>query len=133
MFLTNVFLLLTRGGHWIKELCRHIIHDQKAFINTSMYSNILQPLLLTPAVNVIRLNKKVTQVGKYFLGQVAIHVGNLHLYSQALTPRLSVEVKEEGPTLKLYKRAAPLLSGIEQIMNLIVTIGSYPIEPVSKK
>lgn len=79
----------------------------------------------------MRLNKRANQVGKYFLGQVAIHIGNLHLYSAPLIPRLTVEVKEEGPTLKLYKRAAPLLSGIEQIMNLIVTIGSYTIDPVS--
>lgn len=92
---------------------------------------ILQPLLLTPGVNVIRLNKKATQVGKYILGQVAIHIGNMHLYSLQLIPRLTVDVKEEGPTLKLYKRAAPLLSGIEQIMNLIVTIGSYTVESVS--
>lgn len=91
----------------------------------------MQPLLLTPGVNHIRLKKKATKVGKFFLGQLALHIGNLHLYSPLLLPRLSVEVKEEGPTLKLYKRAAPLLSGIEQIMNLIVTIGSYSIEPVS--
>lgn len=91
----------------------------------------LQNLLLTPGVNLVRLNKKANQVGKFFLGQVAIHIGSLHLCSSPLIPRLTVEVKEEGPTLKLYKRAAPLLSGIEQIMNLIVTIGSYSIEPVS--
>lgn len=79
----------------------------------------------------MRLHKKANQAGKYFLGQVAIHIGNLYLYSPPLIPRLTVEVKEEGPTLKLYKRAAPLLSGIEQIMNLIITIGSYAIDPVS--
>lgn len=91
-----------------------------------------QPLLMTPGLNLIRLNKKATQVGRFYLGQIAIHIGNLHLYSPSLIPRLTVEIKEEGPTLKLYKRAAPLLSGIEQIMNLIVTIGSYSIEPVSR-
>lgn len=93
----------------------------------------MQPLLLTPGVNLIRLNKKATQVGKYLLGQVAIHIQHLHLYSPPLIPRLTIDVKEEGPTLKLYKRAAPLLSGIEQIMNLIITVGSYSIEPVSRK
>lgn len=91
----------------------------------------LQPLLLTPGVNLGRGEGKATQIGKYLLGQVAIHIENFHLYSPPLIPRLIVDVKEEGPTLKLYKRAAPLLSGIEQIMNLIVTIGSYTIEPVS--
>lgn len=79
----------------------------------------------------MRLKRKATQFGKFFLGQIALHIGNLQLYSSLLIPRLAVEVKEEGPTLKLYKRAAPLLSGIEQIMNLILTIGSYSIEPVS--
>lgn len=43
-----------------------------------------------------------------------------------------IEVREESPSLRLYKRAAPLVSGIEQIMNLIITMGSYSIEPVSK-
>lgn len=87
---------------------------------------------MTPGINVIRLTKTATQIGKYILGQVAIHIGNLHLYSPQLTPRLTVDIKEEGPTLKLYKRAAPLLSGIEQIMNLIVTIGSYSIDAVGQ-
>lgn len=101
------------------------------FLDDCLILNILQFLLLTPGVNLIRLNRKATEIGKYLLGQVAIHIENLHLYSPPLIPRLVVDVKEEGPTLKLYKRAAPLLSGIEQIMNLIVTIGSYTIEPVS--
>lgn len=90
-----------------------------------------QPVLITPGSNVIRLRKRTSKVGKFYLGQVAVHIKNLHLVSPPLTPRLSLEVKEEGPSLKLYKRAAPLLSGIEQIMNLILTIGSYAIEPVS--
>ncbi|KAJ8971683.1 hypothetical protein NQ317_014001 [Molorchus minor] len=88
------------------------------------------PLVITPGLNVIRLNKRASNVGKYYLGQVAIHVRNLHLVSSPLVPRLQLEIKEEGPSLKLYKRAAPLLSGIEQIMNLILTIGSYSIEPL---
>ncbi|KAJ8930533.1 hypothetical protein NQ314_016646 [Rhamnusium bicolor] len=90
------------------------------------------PLVLTPGINIIRLNKQASKVGKYYIGQVAIHIKNLHLVSANLTPRLALEVKEEGPSLKLYKRAAPLLSGIEQIMNLILTIGSYSVEPKSK-
>lgn len=70
-------------------------------------------------------------MAKYCLESVAIHVGKLRFVSPQLMPRLTVEVKEESPSIRLYKRAAPLLSGIEQIMNLILTIGSYLIEPVS--
>ncbi|KAJ8924392.1 hypothetical protein NQ315_007188 [Exocentrus adspersus] len=90
------------------------------------------PLLITPGLNVIRLKKQANKIGKFYLGQVAIHVKNLHLISSMLTPRLALEIREESPSLKLYKRTAPLLSGIEQIMNLILTIGSYIIEPKSK-
>mgnify|MGYP005985034029 CR=1 FL=1 len=56
---------------------------------------------------------------------------NMHLISQPLTPRLAFEVREEAPVVRLHKTDAPLLSGFEQIMNLIITIGSYTVEPVS--
>lgn len=63
---------------------------------------------------------------------MAVHTADkLRLISPQLNPRLTVEVKEESPSVRLYKQAAPLLSGIEQTMNLILTIGSYSIEPVS--
>nr|CAH7719262.1 unnamed protein product [Callosobruchus chinensis] len=89
------------------------------------------PLVITPGINTVRLKKRADSIGRYFIGQMAVHIKNLHLVSLPVYPRLLVEVKEEGPTLKLYKNAAPLLSGIEQIMNLILTIGSYSIEPKS--
>ncbi|CAH2005901.1 unnamed protein product [Acanthoscelides obtectus] len=96
------------------------------------FSNCLEvnklPLVITPGLNTIRLKKKADSIGKYFIGQVAVHIKKLHLISLPLSPRLLVEIKEEGPTLKLYKTAAPLLSGIEQTMNLILTIGSYSVE-----
>ncbi|CAH1163565.1 unnamed protein product [Phaedon cochleariae] len=90
------------------------------------------PLVLTPGLNIMRLNKQANHIGKYYLGQIAIHIKSLHLVSPALSPKLAFEVKEEAPTLKLYKKAAPLLSGIEQVMNLILTIGSYPVDPEAK-
>jgi hypothetical protein len=90
-----------------------------------------QPLVVTPGVNVIKLSKQANTIGKYYLGQVAIHMKNLHLISQMLSPRLAFEIKEEAPLVRLHKTDAPLLSGFEQIMNLIVTIGSYTVESVS--
>ncbi|KAG5877673.1 hypothetical protein JTB14_013918 [Gonioctena quinquepunctata] len=90
------------------------------------------PLVITPGLNLIRLKKQANQLGKFCLGQVAVHLKNLHLVSTSLTPKLAFEVKEEAPSLKLYKKAAPLLSGMEQIMNLILTMGSYSINPDSK-
>lgn len=90
------------------------------------------PLVITPGLNFIRLKKQATQIGKYYLGQIAIHIKNLHIVSPTLIPRLVFEVKEEHPMLKLYKKAAPLLTGIEQSMNLIITIGSYTIDSSSK-
>ncbi|XP_060535184.1 trafficking protein particle complex subunit 10 [Cylas formicarius] len=90
------------------------------------------PLLLTPGINVIRVSRVSKEVGKFFLGSVALHVNQLELVSAPLLPKLTIEVQEEGPSLKLYKRAAPLLAGIEQVMNLILTIGSYSIDPASK-
>ncbi|XP_045483784.1 trafficking protein particle complex subunit 10 [Harmonia axyridis] len=90
------------------------------------------PFLLTPGTNLMRLSTKATQTGKYILGQMSIHIGQLQLISQPIVPRLSLEVEEEGPSLRLYKNPAPLLSGLEQAMNLILTIGSYPVDPTLK-
>ncbi|CAG9863619.1 unnamed protein product [Phyllotreta striolata] len=90
------------------------------------------PLAITPGLNLVRLKKQATQIGKHLLGQIIVHMGNLHFVSSTLTPRLAFEVKEEQPSLKLYKKAAPLLTGIEQNMNLILTMGSYSIDPNSK-
>lgn len=78
----------------------------------------------------IKLSKKATDVGKYCLDSAIIHVEKLQLKSPQILPRLTLEVQEESPSIRLYKRPAPLLSGIEQVMNLILTIGSYLIEPV---
>ncbi|ENN81340.1 hypothetical protein YQE_02251, partial [Dendroctonus ponderosae] len=89
------------------------------------------PLLLTPGLNVLKLSKKATDVGKYCLDAAIIHVDKLQLKSPPILPRLTLEVQEESPSIRLYKRPAPLLSGIEQVMNLILTIGSYLIEPKS--
>ncbi|CAG9764493.1 unnamed protein product [Ceutorhynchus assimilis] len=103
----------------------------KTDFNTALEVEKL-PLLLTPGINVIRLIRKATDVGKYCIESVAIHIKKLRFVSQQLNARLTIEVKEESPSIRLYKRAAPLLSGIEQIMNLILTIGSYQIEPKSQ-
>lgn len=80
----------------------------------------------------IRLSKEAKEVGKLYLGQIALHVQNLQLISPSLSPRLSIEVKREEPSLRLDKGADDLLSGFEQQMQLTVTIGSYAIEPVSQ-
>ncbi|KAJ8962548.1 hypothetical protein NQ318_000940 [Aromia moschata] len=87
------------------------------------------PLVITPGINVIRLNKRANQVGKYYLGQVAIHIKISTWSPRPRAPGCRWRLRRKAPTLKLYKRAAPLLSGIEQIMNLILTVGSYTIEP----
>lgn len=90
------------------------------------------PTSLTPGVNVLKLSKTATVIGKYCIGVAALYINKLHLVSQQLIPRLTIEVREESPSIRLYKRAGPLLLGIEQVMNLILTIGSYLIEPKSK-
>lgn len=95
------------------------------------HSCYLQPLPLTPGVNVIRLTKRASEVAKYSLGQVAIHVGNLHLISSSLVAKLTVEVKREEPNLRLDKGSAALLSGFEQTMQLTLTVGSYAIGQVN--
>ncbi|KYB25316.1 Trafficking protein particle complex subunit 10-like Protein [Tribolium castaneum] len=120
-------------------VCKHPEHKRKdsaAAPPKSDFQCCLQvanlPLVVTPGVNVIRLSKQATNVGKHYLGQMAIFMKNLHLISQLLTPRVAFEVKEEAPVVRLHKTDAPLLSGFEQIMNLIITIGSYTVEPKSR-
>ncbi|XP_066249136.1 trafficking protein particle complex subunit 10 isoform X1 [Euwallacea similis] len=91
------------------------------------------PLLLTPGLNVIKLSRKAEEIGQFSLVSVAVHLTDkLRFVSTQLNPRLTIEIKEVGPSVRLYKQAAPLLSGIEQRMNLILTIGSYPIDPKAK-
>lgn len=80
----------------------------------------------------IRLTKEAKDVGKFYLTQVAIHIRQLQLISPSLSPRLSVEVKREEPTLRLDKGVDDLLSGFEQLMQLTLTVGSYAIDPVSR-
>lgn len=87
--------------------------------------------MLTPGVNVIRLTKQATDIGKYYLGNVAIHIGKFNLISSCLSQKLIVEVKREEPILRLDKGAAALLSGLEQIMQLSLTVGSYTLPSVS--
>ncbi|XP_065168846.1 trafficking protein particle complex subunit 10 isoform X2 [Atheta coriaria] len=81
---------------------------------------------LSPGLNIMRLRKTADKVGKYYLGQVAIHVKLMELISISLTPKLFFEVCRVEPTVKLEDQSA-LLSGIEQTMQLIVTIGSYKV------
>uniref|UniRef100_A0A6P7FLM5 Trafficking protein particle complex subunit 10 isoform X1 n=1 Tax=Diabrotica virgifera virgifera TaxID=50390 RepID=A0A6P7FLM5_DIAVI len=101
-------------------------------LRTLKFSITQTPLVITPGLNLIRLKKQATQIGKFYFGQIAIHIKNLHILSPTLSPRLVFDVKQEHPTLKLYKKAAPLLTGIEQSMNLITTMGSYSIDASSK-
>ncbi|CAH0550130.1 unnamed protein product [Brassicogethes aeneus] len=89
------------------------------------------PLRLSPGLNVIRLSKLADETGKFYLGQVALHVGKLAFVSATLPHRLAIEVKEEKPTLQLNKRTPTLISGVEQLMNIILTVGSHPIDPKS--
>ncbi|XP_050312441.1 trafficking protein particle complex subunit 10 [Anthonomus grandis grandis] len=114
----------------------HRKDSQPANNKTDFTTNTLEvenlPLLLTPGLNLIKLTKKAVDLGKFSLNSVVIHVKNLRLLSPSLSPRLTLEVQEEGPSIRLYKRTAPLLCGIEQLMNLILTIGSYEIEPSAK-
>lgn len=87
--------------------------------------------MVTPGVNVLRLIKKATVIERYFLGQVAIRIGKLEFLSQLLTQKFVIDVKRAEPTVRLDKGASPLLSGIEQTMQLSITVGSYKIENVS--
>ncbi|KAI4467519.1 epilepsy holoprosencephaly candidate 1/tmem1 [Holotrichia oblita] len=89
------------------------------------------PLMLTPGLNVIRLSRKASDTGKFLLGQIAVKVRGLELISSSITPKATIEVKREEPTVRLDKGMSPLLLGLEQRMELTVTIGSYKIEPNS--
>lgn len=88
-------------------------------------------MVLKPGLNTLRLIRSASAPGKYYLGQVAIHVGKMELISPQIAPKIFLEVKHEEPTIRLDKGASPLLSGLEQTMSLTVTIGSYKVEPVS--
>lgn len=55
----------------------------------------------------------------------------MELLSASLIGKIIIEVKREEPSIRLDKGASPLLSGLEQIMHLTITIGSYHVEPVS--
>lgn len=87
--------------------------------------------MLTPGLNVIRLSRKASDTGKFQLGQIAVKVRELDLVSSSITPKATIEVKREEPTVRLDKGMSPLLLGLEQRMELTVTIGSYKIDPVS--
>lgn len=91
------------------------------------------PFVITPGMNVVRLSGRAERVGKFYLGQVAIHINLMELISVSLTPRLCYEVLREEPSVRLDKGEAALLSDIEQIMTLSVTIGSYAIETKGEK
>lgn len=90
------------------------------------------PFLMSPGLNVIRLSRKATEVGRYHLGQLAFHVGQLQLISQPIMPALSVEIQEEAPSVHLLPNSPLLLSGIEQKLFFVLTIGSYHIDPTWK-
>lgn len=87
--------------------------------------------MLTPGINILKLSGKAKEVGKFHLGQVAVHVGRLRLMSLYLGGRLAVEVAREEPKVRLDKGAEDLLSGFEQTLELSVVVGSYALEPVS--
>lgn len=50
--------------------------------------------------------------------------------STFLGTKLAIEVIREDPKLRLDKGADDLLSGFEQTLDLSLTVGSYPLEPV---
>lgn len=88
--------------------------------------------MLTPGVNIIRLSKMASVVGKFYLGQIAVKIKHLQLVSAFLSNKLAIEVIREDPKLRLDKGADDLLSGFEQILDLSLTVGSYHLEPVIK-
>ncbi|KAF5273106.1 hypothetical protein FQA39_LY07596 [Lamprigera yunnana] len=85
------------------------------------------PLVLAPGINVIKLTKKASEIGKFCLGRVSINIGKLSIVSNALNLKLLVEVKRVEPSLRLDKGDDTLLFGLEQILHLSLTIGSYAI------
>lgn len=78
----------------------------------------------------IRLSKVASNVGKFYLAQIAIRIKQLQLVSACLGTKLALEVVREDPKLRLDKGADDLLSGFEQTLDLSLTVGSYPLEPV---
>lgn len=78
----------------------------------------------------IRLSKTASNVGKFYLGQIAIRIRQLHLVSAFLGTKLALEVVREDPKLRLDKGAEDLLSGFEQTLDLSLTVGSYALEAV---
>lgn len=78
----------------------------------------------------IRLSKTASNVGKFYLGQIAIKIKQLQLISASLGTKLAIEVVREDPKLRLDKGADDLLSGFEQKLDLSLTVGSYHLEPV---
>ncbi|XP_022909829.2 trafficking protein particle complex subunit 10 [Onthophagus taurus] len=87
------------------------------------------PLMLTPGINIIRLKKKATIVGKRSIGHIAIYIGKLELVSTPVSPKITIEVKREEPSIRLDEGQWPLLFGLEQRLELTITIGSYKIDP----
>ncbi|KAB0790211.1 hypothetical protein PPYR_15457 [Photinus pyralis] len=85
------------------------------------------PIVLTPGINVIRLTKKGTDIGKFYLAHVAINIGKLSLISNPLNQKLLIEVIKEEPSLRLDKEERALLYGLEQTMQLHMKVGSYAI------
>lgn len=86
--------------------------------------------MLTPGLNTITL-KWLAQPGRFALSQISLLISDLEFLSPILTPKLRVEVRREEPTLRLDKGSTEdLLAGIEQLMLLTITVGSYPIEEV---
>lgn len=73
-----------------------------------------------------------SNVGKFYLGQIAVKIKQLKLVSAFLGNKLAIEVVREDPKLRLDKGADDLLSGFEQTLDLSLMIGSYPLEPVIK-
>lgn len=78
----------------------------------------------------IRLSTTASNVGKFYLGQVAVKIKQLQLISAFLGNKLAIEVVREDPKLRLDKGADDLLSGFEQTLDLLLTVGSYSLEPV---
>lgn len=80
----------------------------------------------------IKLSKMASNVGKFYLGQIAVKIKQLKLVSAFLGNKLAIEVVREDPKLRLDKSADDLLSGFEQTLDLSLMIGSYHLEPVIK-
>ncbi|KAK6641251.1 hypothetical protein RUM44_012960 [Polyplax serrata] len=83
---------------------------------------------LNPGINEIPLTWKTNEVGKYRLGQISALLDGLELLGPVPSPIPHFFVTREKSSVQVKQRENELLAGLEQVIDLIVSSGSYAIE-----